>query len=78
MTDRELRRLSRAALIELLIAQMEENEKLEGELERLKRQASPAETAPAPAREETKPVALEDDPFLEAFSTFRKNNQKRR
>ena len=76
MTDRELRRLSRAALIELLIAQMEENEKLEGELERLKRQASPAETAPA--REETKPVALEDDPFLEAFSTFRKNNQKRR
>lgn len=32
MTDRELRRLSRAALIELLILQMEENQKLEEEL----------------------------------------------
>ena len=33
MTDKELRRLSRSELLELLIAQMEENRKLEKSLE---------------------------------------------
>jgi len=32
MTDKELKRMSRAALLELLIEQMEENEKLKAEL----------------------------------------------
>lgn len=32
MTDKELRRLSRSELLEMLIAQMEENEKLRSEL----------------------------------------------
>lgn len=33
MTDKELRRLSRAELLEMLIAQMEENEKLKRSLD---------------------------------------------
>lgn len=34
MTDKELRRLSRSELLELLISQMEENEQLKMELEK--------------------------------------------
>lgn len=33
MTDKELKRLSRAELLELLLAQMEENKKLSGRLQ---------------------------------------------
>lgn len=32
MTDKELRRLNRAELLEMLLVQMEKNEKLEGQL----------------------------------------------
>lgn len=35
MTDRELRRLSRAELLEMLLEQMEENEKLNQRLEKM-------------------------------------------
>ena len=37
MTDRELRRLSRAELLEMLLAQVEENERLKARLEEAKR-----------------------------------------
>ncbi|MGE9975531.1 DNA repair protein [Coprococcus catus] len=36
MTDKELRKLSRAELLEMLIQQMERNEKLEAELRKAK------------------------------------------
>lgn len=36
MTDKELRKLSRAELLEMLILQMERNEKLEAELRKAK------------------------------------------
>ena len=39
MTDKELRRLSRSELLEILIAQMEENEKLKKHLEEAKEKA---------------------------------------
>ena len=37
MTDKELRRLSRAELLEMLLAQVEENERLKARLEEAKR-----------------------------------------
>lgn len=37
MTDKELRRLSRAELLEMLLAQTEENERLQAELDDAKR-----------------------------------------
>lgn len=37
MTDRELRRLSRAELLEMLLAQVEENERLKARLEEAER-----------------------------------------
>lgn len=39
MTDRELKRLSRSELLEMLIAQMEENEKIRMELEKVREKA---------------------------------------
>lgn len=132
MTDKELRRLTRAALIELLILQMEENKKLEEELAALRVQlageafepAKPkpvivtSETAAAPRdseekrseqrqkpepvappraavpaseglseqdrailwgvlaeRPEKRPQEKKNDPFREALSAFRENNQ---
>ena len=38
MTDKELKRLSRAELLELLLEQVEENERLHKEIEELKKQ----------------------------------------
>lgn len=38
MTNKELRRMSRSELLELLIDQMEENEKLSTELDKVKKQ----------------------------------------
>lgn len=38
MTDKELKRLSRAELLELLLEQVEENERLHKEIEELKNQ----------------------------------------
>ncbi len=43
MTDKELKRMSRAALLELLIEQMEENEKLKAELQQAQAQLSSRE-----------------------------------
>lgn len=40
MTDRELRKLSRADLLELLLAQLKENEQLRGQLEAAREQLS--------------------------------------
>ena len=40
MTDKELRRLSRGELLEMLLAQMEENEKLNRQLREAKAQLS--------------------------------------
>lgn len=43
MTDRELKRLSRSELLEMLIAQMEENEKLKIELKKAQEKANSRE-----------------------------------
>lgn len=57
MTDKELRRLTRAALIELLILQMEENQKLEKELAALRLQLAGEEFEPA----KPKPAAVKSE-----------------
>lgn len=45
MTDKELKRLSRSELVEMLIAQMEENEKLKTDLEKTREKADSRQIA---------------------------------
>lgn len=55
MTDKELKHMSRSDLLELLIAQMEENDKLRQELEEAQRSLRDGKIAMA----ESRPIAEE-------------------
>lgn len=66
MTDKKLRKLRRAALIELLIEQLEENERLTGEIDRLHKQLQDREIAIENAGSIAEAALVLNDVFLAA------------
>ncbi len=66
MTDKRLRKLRRAALIELLIEQLEENDRLPGEIDRLHKQLQDREIAIENAGSIAEAALVLNDVFLAA------------